>query len=677
MGNDVSVTTERLHQVENIKVGLVQINHSFSGLSFLPYSVATLQAYIEQFARDPSRYNIKLPAYKRLPIRQIVEPLADADVVGFSTYAWNARISLEVARRLKQLNASVFIVFGGPQVPDHAEQFLRKHPFIDMAIHNEGERAFLALLEQYPAVNGTLIDGASFIDSAGSYHRRPTGPRIRDLDEIPSPFLSGVFDRVIAANPNDSWIGLWETNRGCPFQCTFCDWGSAVATKVHKFGLERLKREIDWFSANKIDLVYCCDANFGILPRDIELAKYAAAKKRATGYPKGLSVQNTKNATDRAYETQKILSDAGLSKGVALSMQSLDQDTLANIKRANIDLDTYFQLQHRFAVDQIDTYSDLILGLPGESYESFVEGASRLIESGQHNRIRFNNLSILPNAEMGDAAYRKRYGMETVESKIIVLPGHLCTMEDDVDEMQDLVISTASMPAIDWRRARVFAWLTSLLHFDRLMQIPLIIAREIAGVSYRKMIESVIAADASFPLLVQIRDFFLAEAESIQRGGPEYPFSKDWLGMYWPTDEYVFIKMMAESKLDQFFSETTALLNRLIGVSTGAMPLQALNDAVTLNRALIKRPFTCHDVAVTTDYDVLGFYTAVLNGQRPRLRRVPMITHIERSKTPYNDFQAWCQEVVWRGKQKGEYFYSHYTTERELVHNSERRAYAD
>ena len=95
--------------------------------------------------------------------------------------------------------------------------------------------------------------------------------------------LSGSFDRLIEAYPENEWLILWETNRGCPFKCTFCDWGSATASKVNKFDLERLKLEIDWFSKNKIEFIFCCDANFGILKRDIEIAEYVAIKKKRTG----------------------------------------------------------------------------------------------------------------------------------------------------------------------------------------------------------------------------------------------------------------------------------------------------------------------------------------------------------------------------------------------------------
>ena len=356
------------------KIGLVQINNSFSGQNYLPYSVALLQTYVEQKSARPERFLFLPPLYKRIRIADAVAALLDADLVGFSTYVWNGRISLEIARRLKIAKPGIVIVFGGPHVPDQPEAFLRANPQIDLAVHNEGERTFLKLVEMFPARNWEELSGVSFVKSDGSFVRKPNVERVRDLDEIPSPFLDGAFDAIMAANPNESWIGLWETNRGCPFRCTFCDWGSATAGKVTKFGDERLFREVDWFAEKKIEYIFCCDANFGIQKRDVDIANYVADVKKSTGYPVALSVQNTKNATERAYLTQKILSDAGLNKGVALSMQSVDMTTLEAIKRDNISLGTYMELQRRFTRDKVETYSDLILGLPGETYEFVRQG---------------------------------------------------------------------------------------------------------------------------------------------------------------------------------------------------------------------------------------------------------------------------------------------------------------
>ena len=384
------------------RVGLVQINNSFSGQNYLPYSAACLQSYAAKNLADPGRFEFLSMIYKRMPIREVVDRLAAADIVGFSSYVWNAQISLETARRLKSRKPDMLIVFGGPHVPDKPEAFLRANRFIDVVVHNEGERTFTRLLEAFPANDLSGINGISHIGRDGKFYATPPAERFRDLEELPSPFLNGVLAGLVRANPQEEWIGLWETNRGCPFQCTFCDWGSATAAKVTKFEFDRLKAELDWFAANKVKYIFVCDANFGIQKRDVEIAEYVAEVRRRTGYPHGFSVQNTKNATERAYQSQKILADAKLNKGVALSMQSVDPTTLKNIKRDNISLDTYFELARRFTADNVETYSDLILALPGETYESFCNGVDKLICRGQHNRIQFNNLSILPNAEMGN-----------------------------------------------------------------------------------------------------------------------------------------------------------------------------------------------------------------------------------------------------------------------------------
>ncbi|HWE72312.1 MAG TPA: radical SAM protein [Stellaceae bacterium] len=651
-----------------LEIGLVQINNSFSGQNYLPYSVALLEGYVRQEAVDPSRYHFRLPIYKRLAISTAVEQLVDCDVVGFSTYVWNAQISLEIARRLKVRRPDMLIMFGGPHVPDQPEEFMRAHPFIDVAVHNEGEKIFLKLLEMYPSRDWEAVQSVSFVAPDGRFVRNPNGDRFRDLDQVPSPFLGGTLDAVVAANPGETWIGLWETNRGCPFQCTFCDWGSATAGKVTKFGMDRLVAEVDWFSKHKIEYIFCCDANFGIQKRDIEIAEYVAQVKAQTGYPVALSVQNTKNATERAYQTQKILSDAGLNKGVALSMQSVDMTTLEAIKRDNISIDTYMELQRRFTRDKVETYSDLILGLPGETYESFVEGVRLLIETGQHNRIQFNNLSILPNAEMGSTAYQKEFGMETVESKIINIHGERVELEDDVPEIQQLVIATAAMPLADWRRTRAFCWITALLHFDKLFQIPLIVAHELGGLGYREMLEAFLTVDsASYPLLGEIRDFFIDEAGRIQEGAPEYVFSKEYLGIFWPADEYIFIKLTAEKKFGEFYRQAGGLLKELASLHGDAKVDKVLDEALRLNGALVRQPFAQEDEVIELSCDLMGFYTGVREGEKRPLRYVPTAVQIDRQSKRYDDFQTWCREVVWWGNKKGAYLYNNRTVEAQLA----------
>lgn len=647
-------------------IGLVQINSNFSGQSYLPYAVGLLESYVRAHAPNPDRYRFLTPVYSRIPVRDAVGRLGPADIVGFSVYVWNFRISLEIARRLKAKHPETLIVFGGPHVPEDATGLLTDKPFIDVAVHGEGERTFLKLLEASASRRWQDVPGISFRAGA-KIQRNPTGERIRDLDEIPSPFLDGTFDRLMAAEPEMSWIGLWETNRGCPFSCTFCDWGSATAAKVNKFGMDRLKAEIDWFSRQKIEFIFCCDANFGILPRDLEIARAVGEIKTRTGFPKALSVQNTKNARERAYATQKLLADFGLNKGVALSMQSVDSTTLANIKRDNISLDNYFDLQKRFNRDRIETFSDLILGLPGETYESFVSGTMALIESGQHNRIQFNNCSLLPNAEMAAPAYRQKFGIKTVFSPIINIHGRRQESEDDVVEEQELVVACDSLPPDDWRRTRAFAWMTAFLHFDKLLQMPLVIARTLGDVPYRDMVEAFLNVDAAdYPLLGQIRDFFLATAADIQGGGDEYIYSSDWLGIYWPADEFLFIKLTVDDALDQFYGEAEHLLQAQLA-RAGGDGAAALSDAVKLNRLMLKRPAITTDIECRTRYDILGIHRAVLTGEAIDARPIETIIKIDRTSEQWSNLDDWCRQVVWWGNKKGAYLYGARALEPQLA----------
>src|SRR5205814_860801 len=141
----------------------------------------------------------------------------------------------------------------------------------------------------------------------------------------------------------------------------------------------------------------------------------------------------------------------------------------------------------------------------------------------QHNRIQFNNLSILPNAEMADPDYRRRYGLVTVTSKIINIHGSLDVAEDDIQEYQELVVATATMPPEEWRRTRAFCWMTALLHFDKVLQIPLILVHELGGISYRDLIEAFSEGDlAGYPTLRYLQEFFRDKAADIQQGGEEY-----------------------------------------------------------------------------------------------------------------------------------------------------------
>ncbi|MDQ3908295.1 MAG: cobalamin-dependent protein, partial [Acidobacteriota bacterium] len=623
-----------------------------------PYSVGLLQAYAQKHAARPRRYEFLPQLYKRLPVSEAVGALSGADVVGFSAYIWNIQISLEIARRLKQRRPDTLVVFGGPQVPDRAEEFLRNHTFIDVAVHGEGERVFTSILERCETRGWEGVASISYLKDDGVFVNHPKAARMTDLSLVPSPYLENVFEPLMRANPREKWAMLWETNRGCPFACTFCDWGSAVASKVYRFEPDRLTAELTWFAERQGEFVFCCDANFGILPRDYDLATHAVASKLLYGYPRSLSVQNTKNATERAYRIQKLLADSGMNTGVTISLQSVDPETLRSVKRENISLDSFEELQRRYTRDRVTTYTDMILALPGETYDSFAGGVERVISNGQHNRILFYNLSILPNAEMGDPGYQRRHGMISVAQKVLNMHDEVGAEDGGVDEFMEIVVGTSTMPPEDWVRAKAFWWMTDLLFFGRLAPVPFVLLRELYGVGYRELIELFLRDDSGArPILSGIRRAFFEKAREIQRGGGEYVAGDGLLPIWWPADQYALQQLCAGGKLEAFYEEIGSALATLLREKSIDHDPLLLREAIELNRALFRLPFFDEDLTLDLSHNVWEFYQSIVRGERVALERRPSSYRVVRSRARLSSWEDWCEHVVECQNRKAGFFY--------------------
>ncbi|MEO5358602.1 MAG: radical SAM protein [Nitrospirae bacterium YQR-1] len=642
-------------------IGLVQINNSFSNQNYFPLSVGLLQSYAVAALKNPGDFHFLTPIYKNVTVEQAVSHLKDAAVAAFSLYVWNERLSLEIAAQVKKRSPHTLIIMGGPSVYENREKaaaFLRTHPYVDILCHGAGEEVFVNILENYKTSNLRNIASISYLDGGGTFVSTQCAPKAIDINTIPSPYLSGVFDPLMAANPDETWLALWETNRGCPFSCSYCQWGYNTNKKVYSFDTERLHREIDWFSSKKIEFIYCCDANFGLLPRDIEIVRYVVKNKIKFGYPKAFSVQNTKNSTEKTYEIQKALSGAGLNKGVTMSLQSLNPATLKAVNRQNISTRVFEELQNRFSTDKIETYTDVILGLPEETCESFISGVAEIIEKGQHNRIQFNNLVILDNSEMGQESYQKQYGFVVKQSQIINFHGGLAASGvTGRSETQKIVVGTNTMPPEDWLKVRAFCWTTALVYFDKLLQIPLLILHKRCNVRFRDMLELFVKGGADTPVINEINEFFTSKARDIQSGGAEYCASEAWLGIWWPADEFIFIKLCKEGTLKRFYNESKTLLLALLK-ERGIEPEEnLLEDSLRLNHQLVKLPFQQTDYDIELNYNIWDYYRALAGGTPADLQKGGHTYRIERRTEHWSTWQQWYKEVVWYGNKKGAYLY--------------------
>jgi hypothetical protein len=258
--------------------------------------------------------------------------------------------------------------------------------------------------------------------------------------------------------------------------------------------------------------------------------------------------------------------------------------------------------------------------------------------------------------------------MEIIESAIINIHGSLAESREEISEMQQLVVGTGSMPREDWVRTRTLCWMAAFLHFDKVMQIPLIILHEVCGVTYRELFEAFLDERAErFAAIAEIKRFFTEKARDIQNGGPEYCHSAKWLDIFWPADEYVLIKLCVEDKLANFYKEAETLLSEFLKSRFLQLPPKLLHEAVELNRHLIKLPFQKDDLAFETSYNIWEFYRSILVGEGVQLEERACVNRINRTKVVYHSWEDWYREVVWYGNKKGAYLYGNDLVERELA----------
>lgn len=430
---------------------------SMNRAAHLPLVWGNLRAYAESDPRIRDHYQFEAPFFMLEQQARVLEETKDPFLFLISCYVWNYNKNLELSRRIKEKYPNVLILAGGPHVPNAPAKMFESAPFLDFAIHNEGEiplaQTLLALLEHTPDFSD--ISSLSY-RSGDRIVTNPIKAKLPDKIDFASPYLAGYFEDAIvqARNLGHHPIALWETNRGCPYSCTFCDWGSANMSKLRRFSVERLEAEIDYFADKQIQSVLCADANFGILKRDVELAARLVERKNTVGYPEKFVTNYAKNATDRIFEISRRFVDAGMAHGAILAMQSTDDTTLKAVRRSNIPFEGYRRLSDKFHGAGIRAYTEIILGLPQETEQSFTKGLCKVLEAGIHDDIMIYECVVLPNSQMGDPLYRQLHQLKT-----IVRP----FLPDDVESLE-VVVGHSAMDSQAWVRTYVFGMLVCALH---------------------------------------------------------------------------------------------------------------------------------------------------------------------------------------------------------------------
>ncbi|MCK5342501.1 MAG: radical SAM protein, partial [Candidatus Heimdallarchaeota archaeon] len=397
------------------------------------------------------------------------------DVLALSNYAWNGSLSLRILKLYKELFPKGITVLGGPNFPREAErikkQWLGKYCYIDFIINDEGEVDFNNLIQRLAKfqldvvkARSEAIKGCYFLNTDGELIFSPQ-PLLEDLETIPSPYLEGVLDKFIVNDIGGvALYPLFESTRGCPHSCTFCRNGGDHRSRVRFFSEDRFMAEISYVSDllkrhNKtVPTIMITDQNFGSYNKDYNISRRLGLFHERNGFPNKVIVTTGKGNADNVLKTI----EAFPVLDITLSVQSLDDSVLNNVKRKNFPLEKFRSYQKVVKERGKLGISEVILGLPGDTKEKHLFTVRKLLSEDIDFINPFSFMMLL--GTIGESAEeRKKYSYET---KWRLIPGGFSEIDGEkIFESEEIVIGSNTMSTQDWLYLRrIHLWLVTIFN---------------------------------------------------------------------------------------------------------------------------------------------------------------------------------------------------------------------
>ncbi len=442
-----------------LKIYLADLTYTTLSLATdaFPLNVGFIAAYASKVFG--SEIDLKLFKYVDDLENAIYE--APPDILGMSNYPWNFNLGLEFFRMVRALSPQTLCVMGGPNFPledEGRERFIKRNSLIDFYAYLEGEEAFAALVKRAmetgldcEKMKSAPIDGFIHRMSDEEVVKGIMLPRRRMLDEIPSPYLTGFMDKFFDGKLSP----MMETNRGCPFSCSFCHEGNQLISKVNFFSTERVKEELDYIAAAVrsapilISNLTFADPNFAMYERDYEIVEHIAKIQEKQNWPRSIFASTGKNKKERIAQALRKLKG---SMSMWMSVQSMDPVVLKEIHRDNISTSQMMSLASVYQEFGLPTFSELILGLPGDSYERHINSISQVLESGI-NVVEVYTCMLLNGTQLNTAFSRATHN---IGSHFRILPRDFAKLGNGriAVEIEEVVSSTNTMSFQDYQNAR-------------------------------------------------------------------------------------------------------------------------------------------------------------------------------------------------------------------------------
>ena len=502
-----------------------------------PYLWARFKTYIDLDYDKEVEVDWLDPLYLHFPIL----PDEEFDILIISCYCWNYEKQIELAREAKKRNPNVFIIAGGPQVPFEEHDVFEQYDPIDCFCYCEGERVMADFM--YAWQQGESLDIPGFVLRTNPKKRQIKVPRLT-LTNVHSAYLhckdrmtrycQDIKDRGYRLNI------IWETNRGCPYKCTFCNWGMATNDKVYKFNKQNLFEEIKLMMTWKPELIYIADANWGMFDDDIDYIQALVEAKEEIGFPTQIALSTAKNKKSIVNQTFKLLDAAGMNGGAnQVAFQHFDDEVLDAIERDNLrSVKSVNELTDTFQ-SGLDVVGLLICGNPGDTVDKWKRSLFQLLYMCFHDDIKVHDFMLLPNAPAGKPAYIEKYKIGWVNKYYNEKPSGVHNNRSLY--RAKFIVESYSFTRDDWAEMQLWSYFLQACHTLGLLRYISLFAWHGLSIKYEDFYEAVFR----LPVMSEILETSRSVLREYAYGNKDDKFI-DAGEFITSIDNYIYLRMIRQ-----------------------------------------------------------------------------------------------------------------------------------
>jgi len=395
---------------------------SFRSQKWIPFPVGCLISHCKKDGFINDNFTFLDPEFRSdcLEHKDFLKTLDGVDILGLTNYVWNQSYNDKISIEFKKRNPKGIVVYGGPSVPENeqiAEEYLNNRFYVDICFPGPGEEIFKNFLKNY------FVDGIDNVVGAFThdYNNSKVDRRSYNKIDLPTPYIDGVFNNIFQKYSN--LIASFETNRGCPYSCAFCDWGGTARSKIHEFEDNSVKESLNHiFAEESIDRIELVDANFGMMRRDESMLDHLIEINKKRPKPMdmtfaGFAKNGSKSLLNIIEKIDQNFVSQHKSTTAKISFQSHHPEVLKTNLRDNIKNEKLDPMIKYYKENNVKVHAEMML-LPGENAERFMHSLQKSSDLNI-NQHRLYLTWVVPNTPMYSEEFREK---NKIKLKKILIP---------------------------------------------------------------------------------------------------------------------------------------------------------------------------------------------------------------------------------------------------------------